>query len=66
MRGSTAWTIFRTSELETFGRVTILRMREVYNVDGFGPTSSQLERIPCLLYGTYTNAATFLADGFGL
>ena len=36
MRGSTARIIFRTSELETFVRVTILRMREEYSVDGFG------------------------------
>ena len=47
---STLSTIFGTSELETFGLVKILRMREVYNVDGFGPTSRQLERIPCPLY----------------
>ena len=53
MRGYTSWISFGTSELETFGLGTILRMREVYNVDGFGPTSSQLERIPCPLYRLY-------------
>ena len=26
------------SELETFGRGTILRTQEVYNTDGFGPS----------------------------
>ena len=32
----------------------------------FRPNDQSSRTAPCLLYGTYANAATFLADGFGI
>ena len=44
--------------------VTILRIREVYNVDGFGLTISHRERTPCLLYVTYAVVTTCTSMDF--